>query len=189
MKRDRRDFIKVMTSSAIAAALVPGYVSGEEKGTKPGAEEAPAMSRAEAALSLMGEYGSCCSGVLGAYATEFGLESGHVAGLGRGMAGGIGGLGGVCGAVSGAILVIGLKTTNEENIHDMDAGFKSMETVREFVAKFEERHASIQCRELIGCDISSREKSMAAMKEGAFADCPKFVASAVEILDEMFPGG
>lgn len=76
----------------VAPTLVPAYVSAQEGKTKPGAEEVPQKSRAETALSLMGEYGSCCSGVLGAYAPEFGLESGHVAGLGRGMAGGIGGL-------------------------------------------------------------------------------------------------
>jgi C_GCAxxG_C_C family probable redox protein len=197
LRGDRRDFIRLMTSSALAAALVPGYVSaedekaetGKEEKLKPGAVEVPQRSRAETALALMGEYGSCCSGVLGAYASEFGIEGNLVGGLGRGMAGGIGGLGNVCGAVSGAILVIGLKTTNEENIHDMQAGLKSMEIVRDFVARFEERHSSIQCRDLIGCDISSTEKSAAAMKNGAFADCPKFVASAAAILDEMFPGG
>jgi C_GCAxxG_C_C family probable redox protein len=186
VKRDRRDFIKIMTSSAIAAALAPAYVSGEEKEAKPGTKEAPAESRAETALSMMGKYGSCCSGVLGAYASEFGLESGHVAGLGRGMAGGIGGSGNVCGAVSGAILVIGLKTTNEDDIEDFEAGFETMEKAREFVARFEELNSSIECRELIGYDISSREKSEAAMKEGVFAKCPGYVASAVTILDEMF---
>jgi C_GCAxxG_C_C family probable redox protein len=190
VKRDRRDFIKLMTSSAIAAALVPGYVSGgEEKKAKPAADDAPQMSRGETALALMGKYGSCCSGVLGAYAGEFGLDDGHVAGLGRGMAGGIGGLGNVCGAVSGAILVIGLKTTSEENLQDMDAGFETMAKAREFVDRFEKLHSSIQCRELIGHDISSREKSEIAMKEGAFANCPGYVASAATILDEMFPGG
>ena len=101
------------------------------------------------------------------------------------MAGGIGGLGKVCGAVSGAVMVIGLKTTNEENIHDMEAGFQTMDTVKEFIARFEEQHSSIECRELLGCDISTREKSMAAMKENAYVNCPKFVESAVTILDDI----
>jgi C_GCAxxG_C_C family probable redox protein len=105
------------------------------------------------------------------------------------MAGGIGGLGNVCGAVSGAIMVIGLKMTNEENIQDMDAGFETMTKAREFVDRFEKLHSSIQCRDLIGYDISSREKSEIAMKEGAFSNCPGYVMSAAAILDEMFPGG
>ncbi|MBU1698862.1 MAG: C-GCAxxG-C-C family protein [Candidatus Eisenbacteria bacterium] len=146
------------------------------------------MNRGEKANSLMQEYGSCCSGVLGAFVTELGLEMDTVAGLGRGMAGGIGGLGHICGAVSGAILAIGLKTTNKDNIHDMQAGFETMEKVREFVTRFEEQHSSIICKDLIGCDISSQEKSAVAMKNGAFANCPKYVESAANILDEMLNG-
>ena len=186
MKRDRRDFLKIMTSCALTTSLVPLCVSCGEKKPKPGAEGVSQKSRAEEALSLMREYGSCCSGVLAAYAPELGMEKDLAAGVGRGMAGGIGGLGNVCGAVSGAVLVIGLKTTNENNIHDMEAGYKTMETVREFVARFEEQHSSIKCRELIGHDISTREKGEAAMKENAFVNCPKFVESAVTILDDIF---
>ena len=57
--------------------------------------------------------------------------------------------------------------------------------IREFVARFEEQHSSIKCRELIGHDISTREKSEAAMKDNAFANCPRFVESAVTILDDI----
>ena len=185
MKNDRRDFIKIMTSCAFTASLVPLCVSCGEEKPKSGAEGVSQKSRAEEALSLMQEYGSCCTGVLAAYAPELGMEKDLAAGAGRGMAGGIGGLGNVCGAVSGAVLVIGLKTTNENNIHDMEAGYKTMETVREFVAKFEERHSSIKCRELIGHDISTREKMAAAMENNAFTNCPKFVESAVNILDDI----
>ena len=185
MKRDRRDFLRTITSSALTASFLPMYMACGEKKPKPEAEGVSQKDKAEEAFSLMREYGSCCTGVLAAYAPEFGMEKDLTAGLGRGMAGGIGGLGNVCGAVSGAVLVIGLKTTNEDNIHDMEAVYKSMETVREFVARFEESHSSINCRELIGHDISTQEKSEAAMKDNAFVNCPRFVVSAVTILDDM----
>lgn len=185
MKRDRRDFLKIMTSGVLTASLVPLCASAEEKKPKPDVEGIARENRAEEALSLMQEYGSCCTGVLAAYAPEVGMEKDLAAGIGRGMAGGVGGLGHVCGAVSGAVMVIGLKTTNEGNIHDMAASFDTMDTVKEFISRFEEQHSSIQCRELTGCDISTREKSAAAMKENAFANCPKFVKSAVTILDDI----
>jgi C_GCAxxG_C_C family probable redox protein len=188
MKRDRRNFLKVMTSSAIATALVPWCVSGEEKETEPGEEGVSQKNRVEKALSLMQEYGSCCTGVLAAYAPELGMETDLAARVGRGMAGGIGGLGNVCGAVSGAVMVIGLKTTNKDNIHNMETGLKTMETVRKFIARFEEQHNSIKCRELTGHDLSTPEKSAAAMKENAFVNCPKYVESAVTILDGILSG-
>ena len=175
-----------MTSCCFAASLAPLSVSGSEQDkTEPVAGGATQENRAEKALALMREYGSCCTGVLAAYASEVGMDIELAARAGLGMAGGIGSLGHVCGAVSGAALVIGLKTVDETNIHDMKAGYKTIETVKKFVARFEEKHSSIQCRELIGYDISTMEKSQIAMKENAFANCPTFVQSAVTILDEI----
>jgi len=188
MGNNRRDFLKIMTSTGLAAALGPWSVARGQEKTQPAAGEAAQQSRAEKALALMGKYGSCCTGVLGAYAPEVGMDMDLAAGAGRGMAGGIGGLGHVCGAVSGAVLVIGLKTTNQDNINDMEAGLKTMDTVKEFVARFKKRHSSIMCRDLIGTDISTREKSEAAMKTDAFANCPAYVQSAVTILDDMLKG-
>jgi C_GCAxxG_C_C family probable redox protein len=186
MKRDRRDFLKIMTSTTLTASLLPVVLSAGEQEPKPDAANVAPKSKAEEALDMMQRYGSCCTGVLAAFAAEFGLAEDLAAGLGRGMAGGIGGLGHVCGAVSGATLVIGLKTTNQDNILDKAAGFNTMAAVRDFMDRFEARHSSILCRELIGCDISTPEKSMAAMKSNAFANCPGYVESAVAILEEMF---
>lgn len=186
MNKDRRDFIKIMTSCAFTASLGSLCVAGKENVLRPKPREVSQKSRVEEALSNMQKYGSCCTGVLASYSPELGIQKELAAGLGRGMAGGIGGLGNVCGAVSGAVLVIGLKTTNHENLTDRAAGFKTMETVRKFVSKFEERHSSIKCRELIGHDISTLENIEAAMKANAYANCPKFIESAVTILDNMF---
>jgi C_GCAxxG_C_C family probable redox protein len=189
MKSDRRDFLKVISSGILTASLVPMSVSGEEKKPQSDTDEATAKTRGEQALALMQKYGSCCSGVLAAYASETGMDQDLAGAAGRGMAGGIGGLGGVCGAVSGAVMALGLKTTSDANINDMEAGFRTMEIVREFVDRFEAEHASINCSELIGYDISSKEKSALAMKENAFAKCPGYVESAVNILDDLLENG
>ena len=189
MKHDRRDFLKVMTSGVLAASLVPLSVSAEEQKSKPDTEGIPPKSRGEEALANMQKYGSCCSGVFAVYASEAGMDRDIAGAVGRGMAGGIGSLGHVCGAVSGAVMAIGLKTTNKGDMNPMEAGFKTMETVKEFIARFEEQHSSIQCRELIGYDISTREKSELAMKENAFAKCPGYVQSAVKIADDLLNSG
>lgn len=185
MKKDRRDFLKIMSSGAIAASLIPLYASGEEGNPPAATEELSTEDRVAEALSLMHEYGSCCSGVFAAYAPELGMEKALAGRAGRGMAGGIGGLGNVCGAVSGAVLVIGLKTTSEDNTNDMQAALDTKDTVKEFIARFEKQHSSIKCKELLGYDISTQEKIAVAMKENAFVNCPKFIESAVTILDDI----
>ena len=184
MEKNRRDFLKIVTSSAFTASLLPlGVCYGEEK-PKPGNEGVPQKSRVEEAHSLLGKYRNCCTSVLASYASELGIEKNLVVRATRGMPG-IGLLGNVCGAVSGATMVIGLKTTNENNMFDTEARHKTFETVREFVARFKECHSSIKCGELLGRDISTWEKYQAAGMDNAFANCPKFVESAVNILDDI----
>jgi C_GCAxxG_C_C family probable redox protein len=184
MKRHRRDLLKIVASSTLTTSLIPLGVREE---SRPEAEGISHKSRVEKAHALLDEYSNCCTSVLAAYATELGMEKDLAVRATRGMPG-IGLLGNVCGAVSGATLVIGLKTTHESNIHDIQARDKTYETVREFVAKFEKHHSSIKCRELLGRDISTREKLQAASEENAFANCPKFVESAVNILDDILDG-
>ena len=84
-----------MTSCAFAASVVPLLGSSSQKEPNQGAQADSQKSRAEEAISLMRKYGSCCSGVLAAYASELGMEEELAAGLGRGMAGGVGSLGNV----------------------------------------------------------------------------------------------
>lgn len=185
MKSVRRDFLKMMTSSVLTASFLPLSVCcGEEKLNR-GTERVAQKSKFAEASALLREYGNCCTAVLAAYAPELEMERELAVRLTRGMPG-IGLLGNVCGAVSGAIMVIGLKTTNEHNIYDTKAQNNTYDTVREFVAKFEEYHSSIMCRELLGRDISTEEKFQAARKENAFAKCPQFIESAVNILDDIF---
>lgn len=98
---------------------------------------------------------------------------------------GIGCSGNVCGTVSGAALVIGLKTRNEDNIDDLESLHLTNEKIREFIEKFEKIYLSIQCRDILGHDISSREKFEKATENGDFAQCPKVVENAVKILNDV----
>ena len=135
--------------------------------------------KVEKALSLFKKYNNCCTAVFATYAPELGIDEKLAAGITRSMPG-IGGLGYVCGTVSGATMVIGLKNTVDPEI-----SYNSSEIVREFVTKFKETHSSIECRNLLGWDISSPEKFKVARENNAFANCPKYVTSAVELIEKL----
>jgi C_GCAxxG_C_C family probable redox protein len=93
--------------------------------------------------------------------------------------------GATCGAVTGAFMVMGLKygMTFAEDRKSIE---KTYELVNEFTAKFKERHGSVICRDLLGCDISNRENLLQARKQGLFQNlCPAYVKTAVEILEEI----
>ena len=88
----------------------------------------------------------------------------------------------VCGAVTGALMVIGLARGSTDP--------KDKEIVyrlgQEFMQKFEARHGSILCRELIDYDMRVPEEYQAARDTKVFATlCPKFVQSAAEIISEI----
>jgi hypothetical protein len=58
--------------------------------------------------------------------------------------------------------------------------------VQEFTQRFRERHHAINCRDLLGCDVSSVE-GKAIMKAGNFREtrCALFVKDAVAIIEEI----
>ena len=177
----RREFFGITAGLALAGCGKSVYLKQK---MQEDAESVSQKSKVEEALSYGGEYHNCCTAVLAAYAPELGMDRELAVRLTRGMPG-IGSLGNVCGAVSGATMVIGLKISNKNNIHDREAQHKTNEIVREFVARFRDRYSSIECRELLGYDISTREKEETAGKDGAFINCPKYVGYAVEILEEL----
>lgn len=102
-----------------------------------------------------------------------------------GFGGGIGRTGRTCGAVTGAVMVIGLKY-GQVSLACEESRRKTHKLVREFIKRFTALHGSTECRELIGCDLSSPAGLRAARKSGVFRDrCSTFVYDAARILQDM----
>jgi C_GCAxxG_C_C family probable redox protein len=94
-------------------------------------------------------------------------------------------MGETCGAVTGAFMAIGLKY-GKARAEDEGARDKTYELVREFVNRFQSRHGSIICKELLGYDLSNPQEGEAAKEIGLFDTlCPQFVRNATEILEEI----
>jgi hypothetical protein len=61
--------------------------------------------------------------------------------------------------------------------------------VREFAKKFREKHAALDCRELLGVDIGTAEGRQAAKERGLFTTlCNDLIRDAVIILKKMLEG-
>jgi len=98
----------------------------------------------------------------------------------------MGHLGETCGAVTGAFMVIGLKCGQTEDADDKERKKKTYKLVNEFVEKFNARNGSINCTELLRCDLSTPEGLTRAKEQNLFTTrCPKFVQDAAEILEEL----
>lgn len=142
------------------------------------------MTRIELALSYFEEKFHCSQAVLAAYADEFGLTEEQALKLGACFGSGVR-KGEICGACSGALMVLGLKY-GQASKEDIESRLKTNEVTDLFLYKFASENGSYICRDLLGCDLGTKEGIQYAMKHNLFTEfCPKMVESAMKILEEM----
>jgi C_GCAxxG_C_C family probable redox protein len=102
-----------------------------------------------------------------------------------GFGGGCARLGLTCGAVTGAYMVIGLKY-GKVKADDNDAKEKTYAFVQEFSERFVERNKSLNCKELMGCDLGTPEGRVKVKEQNLVATiCEKVVRDAAEILEKI----
>jgi C_GCAxxG_C_C family probable redox protein len=123
--------------------------------------------------------------VLSSFGDEFELDRELALRVAGAFGGGMARMGESCGAVTGALMVIGLKY-GKTKTGDDGAREKTYEMVGEFVKRFQSRHGSIVCKELLGHDLNNPEERAAVNEKGLFATlCPQLVRDAVQILEEI----
>jgi C_GCAxxG_C_C family probable redox protein len=127
----------------------------------------------------------CSQSVLAAFAEDLGLSREKALMIASGFGGGMGRMSLTCGAVTGAFMVLGLKEGYSCS-DSKESKEKIYRLVREFADTFRTMHGSIECRELLGFDISTPEGYQGAADSGIFRTlCPLLVQSAVEVTEKM----
>jgi len=143
------------------------------------------LSKAKEAKKQFVKGFSCAPAVFSTYSEQLGLGKTLALKVACGFGGGIGRTGRTCGAVTGAVMVIGLKH-GQADVADEESRQKTHKLVKEFIDKFRELHGSIECRELIGYDLSDSAESKLARKNKVFENkCPGFVYDSACILEDV----
>ena len=142
------------------------------------------MTHKEKALAYFSDKFHCAPAVLAAFAEELGLTEEQAlkisycfnSGMRRGE---------VCGACTGALMVLGMKYGQSVK-GDMETRNNANRLTLEFLNRFSKANGSYICSDILGCDISTPEGARCALEKGRFAElCPKMVASAVNVLEEI----
>ncbi|MBU2610673.1 MAG: C-GCAxxG-C-C family protein [Chloroflexi bacterium] len=131
------------------------------------------------ALNRFSQGFSCSQSVFSAFAAQFGIAEDLALKIASPFGGGFARQGEVCGAVTGALMVIALKhgTVTPEKKEEI------YKISQEFIHRFEEKHGSIVCRELVGYDIRISEEFQKAREKKVFdKNCPGLVKDAAEIV-------
>jgi C_GCAxxG_C_C family probable redox protein len=149
-------------------------------------EEHSVMSgKVDEAVDIFKSGFNCAQAVLAGCGMDLGLSHDAALAVAGAFGGGLGSTGHVCGAVTGAVMVIGLK---HPRLDPKDDGVRqeNIRLTRELISRFEARNGSIQCKDLLGLDLSKPEEAKQARETGLFRSvCPKAVRDAAEILEEI----
>jgi C_GCAxxG_C_C family probable redox protein len=141
------------------------------------------MDHRQAALDYFGRGLHYSQAVLAAFAEECGITEEQALRLGSCFGGGMR-KGQVCGACTGALMVLGLKYGFTDRNSEEKARADMVNDM--MMDRFTESCGSCICNEILGCDISTAEGVRYAIDNRLFTElCPKMVASAVEILEEI----
>jgi C_GCAxxG_C_C family probable redox protein len=143
------------------------------------------LSKAEKAKKQFAKGFSCAPAVFSTYSEQFGLEKELALKIACGFGGGIGRMGKTCGAVTGAVMVIGLKH-GQADVADEKSRQETHKLVKKFIDKFTALHGSIECRQLIGYDLSDSAELKLARESGVFQKkCASFVYDSACILEDI----
>ena len=143
------------------------------------------MPHTEAAMMAHEQHFNCSQSVLSAFAQELGLERDLALKVATGFGGGMGRLAETCGVVTGAYMVIGLKYGMTDPA-DQASKEKTYAIVQAFAQKFKDRFGALDCRDLLGVDLSTPGGLALATDQQLFSvRCSLLIRGAAEILDEL----
>ena len=142
------------------------------------------MDHKQKAVDYFSQGLHCSQSVLAAFAEECGITEEHALKLGSCFGSGMR-KGEVCGAVTGALMVLGL-LYGQKSAGDIDGRQSSNKVNDLMMNRFKEKCGSYICNDLLGCDISTKEGVQYCRDNKLFTEfCPKMVAAAVEIVEEI----
>ena len=108
------------------------------------------------ATEYMAQGHACSEAVLLAVCKEFEFEIDDkiIPGIASLFAGGIGNTGSVCGAVTGAVMAMGILKVRGKTMEEV---INNLALAQEFRRRFEAEMETINCRELTGIDLTTKE--------------------------------
>lgn len=141
------------------------------------------MKPEEIALSFFDSGLNCSQSVLSAYSEKFGLDVDTAIKASAAFGAGFARLQKTCGAVTGALMVIGLASFDDNDT----AGSKELtyQKTKEFIRVFTEKHGDIECRKLLGFDMNTDEGKKIAQENNTYkTQCADYVKSACQLLED-----
>lgn len=143
------------------------------------------MDASKHAVTYFKQGYSCSQSVLAAFSERFGLQQDQALRVAAAFGGGMARAGETCGAVTGALMALGLFAGSIDP-DDKAAKERTYALAQDFMTRFRARFGNLDCRCLLGVDLSEPGSAQVARDQGLFNSvCPGLVQGASEILTEI----
>jgi len=142
------------------------------------------MDKKQIALASLKKKFNCAQSVFSAFAEDVGMEKEIALKVSACFGGGMR-CGETCGTITGVLMAIGMKygSTIED---DETVQYLAYKKEIEFIKRFKEKHGTILCKELLGCDTNTLEDMKKVVEKGLHITvCSKVIVDAIEIAEEL----
>ncbi|EOT26904.1 C_GCAxxG_C_C family protein [Eubacterium sp. 14-2] len=143
------------------------------------------MTHKEKAEQLLHQQYHCSQALFGAFAGDFGLDLKTAFKISTCFGGGMR-QGGTCGCITASLLVLGMALGFYDS-QDQELELYGNKKTEEFLHLFTERmQGAVNCRDILGKDISVPEELAEIRKEGLILKkCPQALNTSIEILEDI----
>lgn len=143
------------------------------------------MTHKEKAVQLLHQQYHCSQALFGAFAEDFGLDLKTAFKISTCFGGGMR-QGGTCGCITASLLILGMALGFYDS-QDREQEIYGNKKTEEFIRLFTEKmNGAVNCRDILGKDISKPEEMAVIRKEGLILQkCPRALSLSIDILEEM----
>lgn len=120
----------------------------------------------------------CAESVLQAIAESRGIQSDLIPKIASGFCSGIARTGNMCGAVSGAIMGINLAAGRSSPAESLEFSYS---LTQKLISQFERQFGSVNCRQLIGCDLATQAGQSYFMENQLLERCYQYAQEATRM--------
>ncbi len=143
------------------------------------------MKNREKAKEAFSQSFNCAQAVFSTYSEKLGLNDVYSKKIACGFGTGCARQSLTCGAVLAGFMTIGLKYGRTE-IEDEESKEITYEMVNRFADQFKQKYGSLNCYELLGCDLATEGGQKYYADNDLFSkECISYVECACDILDNM----
>ena len=120
----------------------------------------------------------CAESVLLVIAESQGIQSDLIPKIATGFCSGISRTGGMCGAVSGAMMGINLVAGRSSPSESIEFSYT---LTQKLISQFEREYGSVNCRQLMGCDLATETGQQYFMENHLMEQCLQYAEGATRM--------